>query len=204
MEMQEERDAAGRVKRDVPVLVVIGNPPYNAYAGLSPAEEWLVKPYKEGLKRGVGHPQVQPGQPLRALLPPGRATHCRDDRPGHRVLRLQLLVPLRPLDTVMRRHLLASFDAVWIDSLNGDSRETGKTTPEGRPDPSVFSTEYNREGIRVGTAIGLFARRRGRAEAKRVGYRESGVGQKCGLAGLAPVSSGGPMNGGTPHPPIAS
>jgi hypothetical protein len=34
----------------VPILVVLGNPPYNAFAGTSPAEEeGLVDPYKEGL-----------------------------------------------------------------------------------------------------------------------------------------------------------
>jgi hypothetical protein len=48
--------------------------------------------------------------------------------------------------------------AQWIDCLNGDSRETGKMTPDGQPDPSVFSTEYNREGIRLGTSIGLFVK----------------------------------------------
>jgi Type ISP C-terminal specificity domain len=42
--------------------------------------------------------------------------------------------------------------------MNGDSRETGKLTPDGKPDPSVFSTKHNREGIRVGTAIGLLVR----------------------------------------------
>ena len=50
---------------------------------------------------------------------------------------------------VMRQRLLQEFDAIWIDNLNGDSRETGKQTPEGKPDPSIFSTEQNREGIRV-------------------------------------------------------
>src|SRR5208337_2710023 len=35
---------------------------------------------------------------------------------------------------------------------------TGKITPDGNPDPSVFSTEYNREGIRVGTAVCLMVR----------------------------------------------
>ncbi len=49
-EMEAERDAAEKVKREEPILVVIGNPPYNAFAGVSPAEEeGLVKPYKEGL-----------------------------------------------------------------------------------------------------------------------------------------------------------
>jgi hypothetical protein len=44
-----------------------------------------------------------------------------------------------------------------IDCLNGDQYKTGKQTPDGKPDPSVFSTEQNREGIQVGTAV---ARRR--------------------------------------------
>jgi hypothetical protein len=49
-EMQEERDAAEEVKRDRPILVILGNPPYNAFAGVSAAaEKILVEPYKEGL-----------------------------------------------------------------------------------------------------------------------------------------------------------
>ena len=59
----------------------------------------------------------------------------------------------------MRKRFLDEFDAIWLDCLNGDSRETGKLTPEGKADPSVFSTEWNREGIRVGTAISLFVKR---------------------------------------------
>ena len=30
-ELEEERDRAERVKQDTPVLVILGNPPYNAY-----------------------------------------------------------------------------------------------------------------------------------------------------------------------------
>jgi hypothetical protein len=46
-EVQAERDAADSVKRKAPVLVVLGNPPYNAFAGISPAEEeGLVGVYK--------------------------------------------------------------------------------------------------------------------------------------------------------------
>ena len=49
-ELEKERDQAEHVKRDVPILVVIGNPPYNAFAGTSPEEEYgLVEPYKDGL-----------------------------------------------------------------------------------------------------------------------------------------------------------
>ncbi|HEX7570165.1 MAG TPA: type ISP restriction/modification enzyme, partial [Verrucomicrobiae bacterium] len=67
---------------------------------------------------------------------------------------------------VMRQRFLQEFDSLWFDCLNGDSRETGKLTPEGKPDPSVFSTEYNREGIRVGTAIATMIRRSRREEAQ--------------------------------------
>ena len=38
-EMAEERDRANEVKRDRPVLVILGNPPYNGYAGMAMAEE---------------------------------------------------------------------------------------------------------------------------------------------------------------------
>jgi hypothetical protein len=55
--------------------------------------------------------------------------------------------------------LLNDFDNIWIDCLNGDCRETGKKTPTGDPDPSVFSTKFNPAGIRLGTTIGLFTRK---------------------------------------------
>jgi hypothetical protein len=46
-EFQQEREEADTVKRDKPILVVLGNPPYNAFAGVSPTEEdGLVEPYK--------------------------------------------------------------------------------------------------------------------------------------------------------------
>ena len=77
-----------------------------------------------------------------------------------------------PSFVVMRQRFLQEFDSLWFDCLNGDSRETGKLTPEGKPDPSVFSTEYNREGIRVGTAIGLMVRQPVRAKTPRIFFRQ--------------------------------
>lgn len=49
--LARERAAAIDVKQNRPILVVLGNPPYNAFAGTSPASEGgLVEPYKEGLQ----------------------------------------------------------------------------------------------------------------------------------------------------------
>ena len=55
----------------------------------------------------------------------------------------------------MRKRLLDEFDRIWVDNLNGSKFETGKVAPDGSPDRSVFSTEANREGIQVGTAVAL-------------------------------------------------
>ena len=77
-----------------------------------------------------------------------------------------------PSFVVMRQRFLAEFDKLWFDCMNGDSRETGKLTPDGKPDPSVFSTEYNREGIRVGTAVCVMVRKPTRQEKPTVRFRQ--------------------------------
>ena len=74
--------------------------------------------------------------------------------------------------TAMRERYIDVFDQVWIDSLNGDKYKTGKVTPEGKPDPSIFSTRQNREGIQVGTAIATMVRQRLHAPVKSVKHRE--------------------------------
>lgn len=55
--------------------------------------------------------------------------------------------------------------------LNGDKYKTGKLTPEGEPDPSVFSTDFNPEGIQLGTAIALLVRRQPHTDADTARFR---------------------------------
>ena len=76
-----------------------------------------------------------------------------------------------PSFVVMRERFLAEFDKLWVDCMNGDSRETGKLTPNGKPDPSVFSTDYNREGIKLGTAVCVIVRRPTRQREPTVRFR---------------------------------
>jgi hypothetical protein len=156
----EERDAADKVKQERPILVVIGNPPYNAYAGTSPDEENdLVTPYKEGLSSQWGIKKFNLDDLYIRFF--RVAEKCIAEQGGRGVVSLisNFSYLSAPSFLVARRRFLNEFDALWFDCLNGDSRETGKLTPEGGPDPSVFSTEWNREGIRVGTAIGLLVKR---------------------------------------------
>jgi hypothetical protein len=153
-EFAEEKDAADRVKREEKILVVIGNPPYNGFAGVAADEEAdLVEPYKRGLASEWGITRnYLDDLYVRFFRLAERAISVNSGR-GVVSLISTFSYVSEPTYVEMRRHLMGSFGRIWIDCLNGDSRKTGKTTPEGQPDPSVFSTTRNREGIRVGTAI---------------------------------------------------
>jgi hypothetical protein len=158
-ELEDERDAAERVKRETPILVILGNPPYNGYAGVAVAEErGLTDAYKTTNK--VAAPQ---GQGLNDLYVRffRMAERRIVEKSGHGVV--CFISNYSWLDglsfTGMREHYLDEFDRIWVDSLNGDKYKTGKLTPSGDPDPSVFSTEFNKEGIQVGTAIALLVRK---------------------------------------------
>ncbi len=84
-----------------------------------------------------------------------------------------------PSFIIMRKRFIEEFDSISIDCLNGDSRETGKRTPDGKPDPSAFSTKYNRRGIRLGTAVGMMVRKTERDAASVVRYRNFWGVNKC-------------------------
>jgi hypothetical protein len=46
-DLETERRGAGKIKQEKPILVILGNPPYNGFAGVSPKEEQgLVEVYK--------------------------------------------------------------------------------------------------------------------------------------------------------------
>ena len=172
-EMEQERDAADRIKQSVPILVVLGNPPYNGFAGLPADEEaGLVEPYRTTKKA----PKPQ-GQGLNDLYVRffRVAERCITERGvSHGVV--CYISNYSWLDglshTGMRERFLEEFDDIWIDSLNGDKYKTGKTTPDGRPDPSVFSTPQNREGIQVGTAIALLSRKPQHRKGSTIRFRD--------------------------------
>jgi hypothetical protein len=167
----DERDEAAKVKQARPILVVLGNPPYNAFAGTAPAEEaGLVEPYKVGLQKDWGirkfnlddlYVRFFRVSERRIAEGTGRGVVCFIS--NHSWLTY-------PSFVVMRQRLLAEFDFIWLDNLNGSKFETGKVAPDGSPDPSVFSTEANREGIQVGVAVSLLVKRSG--ASRGVHYRD--------------------------------
>jgi len=171
-EMEEEREAADRVKRDAPILVILGNPPYNSFAGIASMDE--ERELSEAYRTTKAAPMPQ-GQGLNDLYV--RFFRMADRRIVEKTGKgiVSFISNYSWLDglsfTGMRERYLEVFDHIWIDCLNGDKYKTGKVTPEGKPDPSIFSTEFNREGIQVGTAIALMARTSASRCANAVRFR---------------------------------
>jgi hypothetical protein len=193
LEFETERDAAAKVKREAPILVVIGNPPYNAFGGTSPAEEeGLVEPYKEGLVKQWGVKKFNLDDPYVRFFRLAERTIAERGGQGVVAFISNFSYTSEASFVVMRQRLMQEFDGIWVDNLNGDSRETGKKTPDGLPDPSVFSTPQNRAGIRVGTAVGLLVRRQSHQAGDRATtrYREFwGAGKRADLVDGTRLSS---------------
>ncbi len=171
LELEEERDRAERVKQDTPVLVVLGNPPYNGYAGMAVEEERELSTAYRTTRR-VRRPE---GQGLNDLYV--RFFRMAERRIAERTGKgiVCFISNYSWLDglsfTGMRERYLREFDAIRIDSLNGDKYRTGKVAPDGTPDPSIFSTPGDPVGIQVGTAITTLVRKADHAPTETVAFR---------------------------------
>jgi predicted helicase len=171
----EERDAAEAIKRADTILVILGNPPYNGYPGIASIEE--ERNLTESYRQKVPNLPAPQGQGLNEL-------YVRFFRVAERRIAanrsqtgiVSFISGYRWLDGLshptMRYHFLQEFDSIYIDNLNGDKYRTGKTTPDGKPDPSAFSTPQNREGIQVGTAISTLVRTLRPKPARAIKFRD--------------------------------
>ena len=170
-ELEEERDRAETVKRETPILVILGNPPYNGFAGMAVDEERELSEAYRTIKR-VRRPE---GQGLNDLYVRffRMAERRIAEKTGQGVV--CFISNYSWLDglsfTGMREHYLEAFDAIRIDCLNGDKYKTGKVSPDGTPDPSIFSTEGDPVGIQVGTTIATLVRKANHKSTETVGFR---------------------------------
>ena len=170
-ELEEERDRAERVKQTTPILVILGNPPYNGFAGMAVDEERALSEAYRVTKR-VRKPE---GQGLNDLYVRffRMAERRIAEKTGQGVV--CFISNYSWLDglsfTGMREKYLEAFDAIRIDCLNGDKYKTGKVTPDGTPDPSIFSTHSDPVGIQVGTAIATLVRKADHTPAGTIGFR---------------------------------
>ena len=170
-ELEEERDRAGQVKRDTPILVILGNPPYNRYPGVGMSEEReLTLAYRATKLVKLLEKKALNDLYVRFFR---MAERRIAEKTGQGVI--CFISNYSWLDGLafagMRERYLEAFDAIRIDCLNGDKYKTGKVAPDGSPDPSVFSTKDDPVGIQVGTAITTFIRKINHAPTKAIGFR---------------------------------
>ena len=171
LELEQERERADRVKQDTPVLVILGNPPYNRYPGVGVSEEQeLTLAYRETKLVKLVEKKALNDLYVRFFR---MAERRIAEKTGQGVV--CFISNYSWLDSLafagMRERYLEAFDAIRIDCLNGDKYKTGKTTPEGAPDPSIFSTPEDPVGIQVGTAITTLVRKVDHKPAESVGFR---------------------------------
>ena len=171
-ELEEERKKADKVKKEAPILVIIGNPPYNGFAGGSAIAEERNLSVAYRTTKKVRRPE---GHGLNDLYV--RFFRMAERRIAEKTGRgivcfISNYLWLDGLSfTGMRERYLEAFDAIFIDNLHGD-RIISERAPDGRSSATIFSVRGYSPGIKVGTAIGTLIRKAPHSEQDRIFYRD--------------------------------
>ncbi len=164
--LSEESHLAGKVKKEQPVLVVIGNPPYSGSS--ANINKWTERLLKEDLDGLLSYYKVD-GEPLGEKNPKWlqddyvkflRFAQWKIQKSGYGIV--GMITNHSYLDNPtfrgMRQSLMKTFDEIYILDLHGNSLKK-ETTPDGNKDENVFD-------IRQGVAITLFIRNKHPKQAK--------------------------------------
>ena len=151
-EIAREAASADDVKRDKPVMVILGNPPYSGHsANKGPWIKGLIDSYKRGF------PELKKPAQAKWLSDDYvkfiRFAQWRIERTGEGVLGFVTNHSYldNPTFRGMRKSLMDSFDDVFLLDLHGNSKKK-EQTPEGGKDENVFD-------IQQGVAVCLFVKR---------------------------------------------
>lgn len=164
----EEAVAAGRVKRDVSVLVVLGNPPYERTShNTNPFADQLQEDfYKiDGQRLPDRNSAPLKDDYLRFIRWATWKLLEQEHAPGHGILAFVTNRAFieRTLHRGVRKFLLDHYDEIHVFDLHGDQREWFRD----RVDEKVFKQ------VQAGIAVTIMIRRRGpRTEQATVRYRE--------------------------------
>lgn len=147
----DEANAAARIKRDEPIMVVLGNPPYSGHsANKGPWIKELIDDYKkvDGKPLGERNPKWLQDDYVKFL----RFGQWRIDRTGQGVL--AFISNNGYLDSPtfrgMRQQLTESFTDIYILNLHGNSKKK-EVCPDGSKDENVFD-------IQQGVTISIFVK----------------------------------------------
>jgi len=144
--LAEEANAASHVKRDLPIMVVLGNPPYSNFGRMNRGS-WILELLQE-YKEGLNERKVNLDDDFIKFI---RFSQWRIDRTGAGVL--AFVTSNTYLDGIthrrMRESLLRSFSEIFILDLHGSSKKQEKT-PEGLKDENIFDIQ---QGVSIAVMI---------------------------------------------------
>ena len=157
----EEANAASEIKRDLPIMVVLGNPPYSGHSANASRKDgeltWigrLIEDYKQvdGKSLGEKNPKWLQDDYVKFI----RFGQRRIEQTGVGIL--AFITNHSYLDNPtfrgMRQQLMETFSDIYLLDLHGNSR-TKERTPDGGVDENVFD-------IQQGVAISIFLRKPGK------------------------------------------
>jgi predicted helicase len=156
----EEANAAARIKKDEPIMVVLGNPPYSV-SSLNRGEwiDTLLDDYKQGLhekKLNIDDDYIK-------FV---RFAQWRIEKTGYGIL--GFITNNSYLDGLthrrMRERLMEDFSSIYILNLHGSSRR-GEQAPGNIKDENVFD-------IQQGVSIGIFVKEPDKGDKTRVNYAD--------------------------------
>lgn len=145
--LSEESHLAGKVKKEQPILVILGNPPYSvSSANKSGFIEKEMELYKEDVR---SERNIQPlsDDYIKFI----RFAHWKIEKAGQGVIGLitnnSYLSGL--IHRGVRKSLLGSFNEIYVLNLHGNSR-IGEKCPDGGKDENVFDIQ---QGVSIALLI---------------------------------------------------
>ncbi len=165
-ELSKENREANKIKNSVPILVILGNPPYKAISANT--NEWTEELLRNDKDKVQSYYKVD-GNPLKEKNPKWlqddyvkflRFAQWKIHKTGHGIV--GMITNHSYLDNPtfrgMRQSLLKTFDEIYILNLHGNTLKK-ETPPDGGKDENVFD-------IKQGVAIGLFIKTGQKSESE--------------------------------------
>lgn len=147
---QEESDNAYKIKNEKPILVIMGNPPYNAKSEEINRKDWIIdklKYYKKGLTA------TEKGSIEDDYIKFIRFAHWKMEKAEKGII--GIIVNNSFISGVshreMRKELMQTFDEIYILDLHGNVNK-GEKCPDGSADFNIFNIKN------VGVCIALFVK----------------------------------------------
>lgn len=167
----DEANAASGIKRDLPIMVVLGNPPYSGHSANASwrngKRTWIgraIEDYKrvDGKPLGERNPKWLQDDYVKFI----RFGQWRIEQSGGGVL--AFITNHAYLDNPtfrgMRQRLMETFTDIYLLDLHGNARAR-EVAPDGGPDQNVFD-------IQQGVAIALFVKEPGKSGPAQVRHAD--------------------------------